>query len=266
MLLKNIMREPYFVDKDENIAKAFEIFDRKKETHIIVTDEGRVVGILSIKDLLRTVLDRMRWGSQRVGKLYVSAMMTPNPICVSPQESIEKIAKLMTEKGISSVIIGENLETIDEVYIITKKDILVHWDDLCKKEIVVSEVMTENPIVTHPGTSIKHAEWILRERKISTLPVLDEGELVGYIDARLLSLFIVETYLKGDIKHFDKYLETATVSDAMKAPHFVEEDQTLDYAATLLVKKRAKGTPITSSNKLVGILTETDFTRIIASK
>lgn len=260
------MRKPYYVDKDENIAKAFEIFDRKKETHLIVTDEGRVVGILSTKDLLRIVLDRMRWGPQRVGKLYVSAMMTPNPIYVSPQESIKNVARIMIEKGISSIILCENLGDIDEAYIITKKDILRNWEKLCEKEITVSEVMTREPIITHPGTSIKHAEWILRTHGISTLPVIDEGNLVGYLDARTLSLFIVRAYLKGNIKHFDKYLETITVSDAMKAPHFVEDNQSLNYVAELLIRKRAKGTPVIAENKLSGILTETDFARIISSK
>lgn len=266
MLAQEIMREPYYVDKDENIAKAFEIFDRKKETHLIVTDDGRIVGILSIKDLLKTVLDRMRWGPQRVGKLYVSAMMTPTPIYVSPRETIKKVAKIMIEKGISSIILCESLADIDEAYIITKRDILRNWEKLCKKEITVSEVMTRSPIITHPGTSVKHAEWILREHGISTLPVVDEGELVGYLDARTLSLFIVKTYLKGDIKHFDKYLEITTVSDAMKAPHFVEDNQPLNYVAELLVRKKAKGTPVIADNRLVGILTETDFARIISSK
>lgn len=262
----DVMREPLMVDKDEKIARAFELIERKKDTHVVVTDEGKVVGILSVKDLLRTVLDRMRWGSLRAGKLYVSTIMTPNPIFVSPNTDIEDIASIMISKGISSVIIGSSLDDLDEIGIITKRDILQRWDKLYKGGLRVGEIMSKDPTVIHPGTSIKHAEWILRNRKISTLPVLDEGELVGYLDARLLSLFIVKAYLKKDIKHFDKYLEETTVSDAMKAPHHVDEDQSLLETAELLVKRRAKGTPVLMGNKLTGVVTETDFTKLLVKK
>jgi len=260
------MREPLLVDKDENIARAFELLERKKDTHIIVTDEGRVVGILSVKDLLRTVLDRMRWGYQRVGKLYVSAIMTPNPIYLPSNTKIVDIARVMIEKGISSVIIGDNLENIEKVGIITKRDLLQNWTRIFPQKLRARDVMTENPIVIHPGTSIKHAEWILREKRISTLPVIEEGNLVGYLDARILALSIVKTYLKGDIKHFDIYLQETTVSDVMKAPHYVEEESPIEDVAKLLLRKKAKGTPVLLDDRLTGILTETDFARLIAEK
>jgi len=266
MLAGDISRSPLTVDKDENIAKAFELLDRKKDTHIVVTDEGRVVGILSVKDILHVVLDRMRWGQLRAGKLYVSAIMTPNPIYMPPSTKVVDIAKLMLDQGISSVIIGDGLDDVDNVKILTKRDILASWETLYSNEVRVSEIMSRKPITIHPGTSIKHAEWILRERRISTLPVIDEGDLVGYLDARILSLFIAKTYLKKDIKHFDVFLNETTVSDVMKAPHSIPETSTILEAAHLLLRKRAKGAPVTIGDKLTGVITETDFTKILSTK
>ncbi len=263
MICGDIMREPQIVDKDENIARAFELLERKKDTHVVVTDEGKVVGIVSVKDLLRIVLDRMRWGTPRAGKLYVSAIMTPNPLIVDPETKISHAASIMIDKGISSLIVGKDITDIEEIRIITKRDILQHWDKLFSEKLQVAEIMSQKPLVIHPGTSIKYAEWMLRNRKISTLPVVDEGELVGYLDARILSFFIVRAYLKKDIKHFDKFLEETTVSDAMKAPHFVSENQSLEETAQLLVRKRAKGSPVIHNRRLTGIVTETDFTRLL---
>ena len=266
LLCGDIAREPCLVDKDENIAKAFDLLMKKKETHVVVTDEGKVVGILSVKDLLRTVLDRMRWGSSRVGKLYVSAVMTPQPIYVKPDTDIFTAAKLMVERGISSLVVAESLENFEDVLILTKRDFLQNWPAIYESGESVSRMMTRNPITIRPGSSISHAEWLLRERNISTLPVVEEGMLVGYLDARVLSMFIVKAYLKGDIKHFDRYLEEVTVSDAMRAPHYILEDQTLLEAAEVILRRRAKGTPVLSGDKLTGIITETDFAKIIAGR
>ncbi len=266
MLVEGIAREPLVVDKDENIARAFELLERKKDTHIVVSDEGKVTGILSVKDMLRIVLDRMRWGQQRVGKLYVSAVMTPNPIFVAPNIRVDKAARLMIEKGISSLIVANSLDEVDEIKLITKRDFLQHWGDIFKGSEIVSDIMTRNPVVIHPGTSIKRAEWILREKKISTLPVIEEGMLSGYVDARLLALYIVRVYLKGDIKHFDVFLNETTVSDIMKPPHYVLETEPIESAVEKMLRKKAKGTPVLAGDKLTGIVTETDLTKLLAGE
>jgi len=267
MLCKDIMRSPLLVDRDENIAKAVELLDRKKDTHLVVTDEGRVVGIVSVKDILRTVLDRLRWGSQRTSKLYVSAVMTENPLYVGLETPIHEVAKLMIDKGISSVIVAEDLEDVESVGIITKRDILRNLRSLYDARTLVSNIMTRNPVSVNPGTTIKHAEWILREKNISTLPVVEEGALVGYLDARILALEIAWAYLKGDIKHTRTFIESTTVEDVMIAPHFISKDKDIYSVAELLVHKRVKGTPVLEDDrleaKLVGIITETDIVHLL---
>lgn len=46
----------------------------------------------------------------------------------------------------------------------------------------VADVMTENPLVVHPDTSIEQAARLLLEKKIRRLPVVDqEGKLVGVL-------------------------------------------------------------------------------------
>ena len=39
------------IEKDESMSKASEIMQERKIRHIAVTDEGKIVGILSVKDL-----------------------------------------------------------------------------------------------------------------------------------------------------------------------------------------------------------------------
>lgn len=259
---------PLIIDRDENIAKAVELLHKRKDTHIVVVDEGKVVGIVSVKDVLRTILDRLRWGSQRAGKLYVSAIMTENPIYVDPDTPIVTAARIMIDRGISSIIVAKDLRDMESVRILTKRDILMNFRSLYSLKSLVSTIMTWNPISVNPGTTIKHAEWILRENKISTLPVLEEGKLVGYIDARILALEIAWSYLKGDIKHTRTFIENTTVADLMTPPHFISKDSDVYSAVNLLLHRNAKGTPVLESenpeSKLVGVVTETDMVNLLA--
>ncbi|MCR8486822.1 MAG: CBS domain-containing protein [Crenarchaeota archaeon] len=261
------MHSPLLIDRDENIAKVVELLHKRKETHAIVIDKGRVVGVVSVKDVLKTILDRLRWGSQRVGKLYVSAIMTENPIYVDPETSVVAAARVMINNGISSVLVAKDLSNVESVGILTKRDILINFENLYGSKIAVSDVMTGNPIFVNPGTTIKHAEWILRENKISTLPVLEEGKLVGYLDARILALEIAWSYLKGDIKHTRTFIENTTVADVMAPPHFIQKDSSILSVVDLLVRKNVKGTPVLESerleSKLVGVVTETDIVGLL---
>jgi acetoin utilization protein AcuB len=49
------------------------------------------------------------------------------------------------------------------------------------KEILLEEVMTREVITTHPEDTIVHAAREMYERKIESLPVVDEGKLLGIV-------------------------------------------------------------------------------------
>ncbi len=70
----------------------------------VVDDQMRVIGIVSDRDIKdatpsqATSLD-MREMLYLLSELKLQSIMTPNPICVSPEDSIEIVAMLMEEKG-----------------------------------------------------------------------------------------------------------------------------------------------------------------------
>lgn len=148
----------------------------------------------------------------------------------------------------------------------------------------VADVMSHDPIVVQPETSIKEAIKILVEHRISGLPVVDQtGKLVGVISetdllwqetgvtppAYIMFLDSV-IYLENPARH-DKELHKAlglTVGEVMSGdPVTITPDQPLRKAAKLMQEKSIRRLAVTDeAGKVIGILTPGDIVRTMAAE
>ena len=103
----------------------------------------------------------------------------PDPITLSPQNSIAEALKVMNKYHISGIPIVEKGKLVG---------ILTYRDVRFRPEMnqPISEVMTKDRLITAPvGTTLKEAESILQRHRIEKLPVVDEnGALKGLITFR----------------------------------------------------------------------------------
>jgi CBS domain-containing protein len=109
--------------------------------------------------------------------------MTTEVITVSPYESIEYAARIMSRFSISSLIV-QNDERI--LGILTERDVLIRVVASSRnpQNVTVGEVMTNNLISANPNTTIKEASRIMLNNRIKKLTVLDpanEGKVIGII-------------------------------------------------------------------------------------
>jgi CBS domain-containing protein len=74
---------------------------------IIENEEGHVVGIISMRDI-------MRFHQEKRDPVAVSAWEICNykPIIVSPDTSISDVAKLMVSHGVHHILVSENQRTV----------------------------------------------------------------------------------------------------------------------------------------------------------
>ena len=110
--------------------------------------------------------------------------MTRDIICIHPQDALEVAHDIMGEWDIRHLPVVEDGRLVG---ILSDRDVLLHssqatrgeWDI---EELDVGEVMTPNPITCTPTDTIAHIATVMTERKIDSLPVVEEdGELVGLI-------------------------------------------------------------------------------------
>jgi CBS domain-containing protein len=140
---KDIMtKELITVHPDMEIVKATKILLEKGINGVPVVEDGRLVGILCQSDLIAqqkklptpslfTLLDGfislkstkdLEKALQKIAAATVADAMTPDPVAVRPETTIEEIATLMVDKNFHTIPVLDEEEGL--VGIVGKEDIL----------------------------------------------------------------------------------------------------------------------------------------------
>jgi CBS domain-containing protein len=133
MKIKDIMtRDVATLDLNDELSLADDIMKLGRIRHLPVVDEGRLVGIISQRDLFKASLaSAMGYGEKAkrefMKTVAVKEVMVDEVITVSPQASIEYAGRLMLEKKIGCLPV---IEDDDLVGLITETDVLRHYVEL----------------------------------------------------------------------------------------------------------------------------------------
>lgn len=131
--------------------------------------------------------------------------------------------------------------------------------------LLVRDWMTPNPITVHPQSTLPHARKLMEKHRIRRLPVMEGDELVG-----IVTLGDIREAQPSDVRALHRYemenlIELITVDAVMTPrPWTVSVDSTIAQAAALMLKHKIGGLPVMDGDRLAGIITETDFCRLLA--
>jgi CBS domain-containing protein len=115
--------------------------------------------------------------------------MTPHPITISPQTTLPQVRKLMHDRKIRRLPVMDNGQLIG---IVTMSDVLRAMPSEASAlnafeinylldKLTASQFMTRQVITVEPTTTVRDAAMIMLTRKISGLPVVKQGVMVGII-------------------------------------------------------------------------------------
>jgi acetoin utilization protein AcuB len=121
--------------------------------------------------------------------------------------------------------------------------------------MIVRKHMSAPPITVTPDTDFKVAMGLMQQHRIRRLPVVDaDGALAGIVAERDL-LGAADRYLQS-LADVDEIMTRRVVTVARNTP-VVE-------AATLMIGLKIGGLPVVdASNKVLGIITETDLLKAL---
>jgi len=137
--------------------------------------------------------------------LTAKDIMTKGPITVSPDTEITHAAKLILDKGVNGLPVVDREGKL--VGIICQSDLIAQQKGLPIPSIftlldgfiplsstkqfekavqkisatTVADAMTPNPVAVTPETGIEELAALIVDKKFHTLPVLEEGKLVGVV-------------------------------------------------------------------------------------
>ncbi len=114
----------------------------------------------------------------------------------------------------------------------------------------IATIMHKHIVGVAVGTSLKAAIRLMKLNRVSLVPVLKEGKLMG-----ILTLSMAERRIHEN--------ENASVGEAMEAPFaYISMDSSMEEASRLLVSNKITRLPVVDSKKdmkCVGIVTSTDL-------
>ena len=144
-----------------------------------------------------------------------------------------------------------------------------------------SDIMTSPVITVGPDTPVRHIAGLLFEHRISAVPVLDNGKLVGIVsEADLLHRHEIGTersagsgswwlQLFSSDRSISKYIK----SHAMRAHDVmtpdvisVTPDTPVAEVATLLERRGIKRVPVLQDGRLAGIVSRSNLVQALAAR
>jgi len=112
--------------RNDSLQLAKDIMNLGRVRHFPVTEDGKVVGVVSQRDLYKASLGSvMKYGekAQRafLEGIVVKEVMSDPPITIAPHASVQEAARLMMEKKIGCLPVLEGAQLVG---IVTETDML----------------------------------------------------------------------------------------------------------------------------------------------
>jgi CBS domain-containing protein len=119
-------QDPATLGRNETLDLAESIMNLGRIRHMPVLDDGKIVGILSQRDLFRSALiTALGFGRKTTSALIktitIKEIMTEHVITISPEATIKDAARLMIDKKIGCLPVVEDQKLIG---LLTETDIL----------------------------------------------------------------------------------------------------------------------------------------------
>lgn len=131
----------------------------------------------------------------------------------------------------------------------------------------VRDWMTRDPTSVTPNDSLERVVELLRRRDIRSVPVLEDGRLIGIVTDRDVRQVAPGYPLLRDEQEVHRYLKHLTVTAAMTAdPMTIAPEAPLTDAAKVLETYRISSLPVVDGTELIGMLTVTDLLRAFVAQ
>ena len=258
------------LDVSNNILDARNVMMKYNISRVIITDNKILVGMVTEKDIIRFVYS---FNSSRPAQDIRLGQVIGNkvPITVEDSMSLISCAKLMLNKGISSLIVTHKNSM--DIGIITKTDIVDYYSKFYKRLNKVRDYMTISVFSISPDELVIEAMRLLLENKVARIVVIKNDKPIGIITGR--DLLPLTNLVNSGFEKYDKKNQFGSnmamislkgilfVGDIMRSSLItILSTEDLAVAAKIMIRNRISGLPVVDKNdKLKGIVTKTDIIR-----
>lgn len=192
----------------------------------------------------------------------IKLIMIKKVVSVKTSAKISEAIELMKQRNLGGLPVVDIENRVRAI--ITERDIVNMFADRISG-ITVAQLMSEKVVTALPKTTIFEVEKTITTRGFRRLPIISEDKLVGIITA----MDIIRFFGSGEVF---KYLKSGTMTQVLNTPALeiatkevatIKPKADVGQAAKIMQKKNIGALPVVENEKLVGIITERDFFKII---
>ena len=250
------------LDKDLSLSAVIESIEKKKTDRAILVESKKLRGIMTIRDVIFK-LGTVRTKQATPSGMHASSFMSEPVSSVGPEEPIIQALRIMDELGVTSVPVVEDGVPLG---IISRWELASVLRDLpAAADVGVRDVMKTFPVSVNLSTRILHVRQLLFQHGISTVPVIEEGRLLGVIGVDEIFYIFIKYYelARGEPKRLTP-LKFVIVSDAIKLrPPTVTPDASLAEAADKMLSYRYRTVIVVDGEIPVGYISGLELARAI---
>jgi acetoin utilization protein AcuB len=107
-IVRFMTRGPRCIERHKSLSEAHDLMRALRIRHLPVVDQGRIVGVLSERDLFFT--ESLR--DVDPATVPVEEAMSPDPYVVSPEQPLGKVVGAMAERKYGSAVVVRDEEVI----------------------------------------------------------------------------------------------------------------------------------------------------------
>ncbi|HSL05215.1 MAG TPA: CBS domain-containing protein [Nitrospiraceae bacterium] len=185
-MAEQIMTSPLLtITSDRPMLDASHLMEANQIRYLCVSDMNEIVGIISMRDLVRHFVDSEGGPIRDLDNVYrpLSVLMRTTMETISSKRTVLEASQVMAEKQIGSLLI---LEARDLVGIVTETDVVrkVIAAGLPASSTLVGAVMSYPLVQIDINHTVRDASRLMAEKRIRHLAVTEENKIVGLLSVR----------------------------------------------------------------------------------
>ncbi len=284
MRLEKYMQSPVIAaETTSTLEHVRNLMIKNNISRVVVLENGRPVGIVTRKDMARRLGEgRAPWRRRPIDRVACSRVMTRGLVTLPPDAGVKEAARIMVEKGISSIPVVKDDSLVG---IVTTTDLLRAYVENMEGIFKTSEIMTRDVITANRNHTIAHLVELMVENGISRVIITDGTRPVGIVTATDLSLLELADPVLG-IKarrvlfvrkpeqasrpryRYIRTLPFVTAGDVMSSELITAgEDEDSAAAAKRMLDNRISSLPVVNEAfELRGIVTKRDILKAMVER
>lgn len=257
MRAKDLMtKDVQAIDKDERLETVLDIMRKRRVSKLVVTEKGRVVGIVTDGDIADE-LGAIKTRGVPASHLHVTTAMRRKFPTAAPDAELPALLHLLVEQDAGIVPI---LHDDVCVGVVTASDLLPQ----VRSTVPLGDVMSTHVHAVASSDRVIHARRIMVDHHVERLPVLDGGRVVGIVGEGDIAWGLARFKDSVADNHQSAALQRFLVEDVMQRQVVTATPETTAADAVKLMRSRDVGClPVVRGDRIAGIVTRSDLLRLV---